>query len=104
MLSKNNRKLQAQKLEPRSQHFTIKKFTIGVASVLIGSTFVLTVGNDRVSANENTGEPLTEKVTPSDTEVDENVIPFSSEDKEVDKQEQTDASRSEEHTSELQSR
>ena len=29
MLSKNNRKLQAQKLEPRSQHFTIKKFTIG---------------------------------------------------------------------------
>ena len=92
MLSKNNRKLQAQKLEPRSQHFTIKKFTIGVASVLIGSTFVLTVGNDRVSANENTGEPLTEKVTPSDTEVDENVIPFSSEDKEVDKQEQTDAS------------
>ncbi|MEY8663139.1 Rib/alpha-like domain-containing protein, partial [Ligilactobacillus faecis] len=91
MLSKNNRKLQAQKLEPRSQHFTIKKFTIGVASVLIGSTFVLTVGNDRVSANENTGEPLTEKVTPSDTEVDENVIPFSSEDTEVDDQTQTDA-------------
>ena len=39
MLSKNNKKLQAQKMEPKQQRFAIKKFTVGVASVLIGTTF-----------------------------------------------------------------
>ena len=40
MLSKNNRKEQLLKQEPKKQRFTIKKLTIGVASVLIGFTFM----------------------------------------------------------------
>jgi len=41
MLSKNNKKQQSQKMEPKHQRFTIKKFSIGVASVLIGTTFAV---------------------------------------------------------------
>lgn len=40
MLSKNNRKEQFQKQEPKKQRFAIKKLTVGVASVLIGFTFM----------------------------------------------------------------
>ena len=40
MLSKNNRKEQFRKQEPKKQRFAIKKLTIGVASVLIGFTFM----------------------------------------------------------------
>ncbi|MCC4411627.1 YPDG domain-containing protein [Limosilactobacillus reuteri] len=40
MLSKNNRKEQLLKQEPKKQRFAIKKLTIGVASVLIGFTFM----------------------------------------------------------------
>ena len=63
MLSKNNRKLQAQKMEPTQQRFAIKKFTVGVASVLIGTTFAIYPGNTVVSADENTtGDVATELV------------------------------------------
>ncbi|NDO56671.1 YSIRK-type signal peptide-containing protein [Lactobacillus reuteri] len=40
MLSKNNRKEQFRKQEPKKQRFAIKKLTVGVASVLIGFTFM----------------------------------------------------------------
>ena len=40
MLSKNNWKEQVRQQEPKKQRFTIKKLTIGVASVLIGFTFM----------------------------------------------------------------
>ncbi|MBB1078355.1 YSIRK-type signal peptide-containing protein [Limosilactobacillus sp. STM2_1] len=40
MLSKNNKKEQIQKQEPKKQRFAIKKLTVGVASVLIGFTFM----------------------------------------------------------------
>ena len=40
MLSKNNRKEQLRKQEPKKQRFAIKKLTVGVASVLIGFTFM----------------------------------------------------------------
>ncbi|WP_283584109.1 pectate lyase-like adhesive domain-containing protein [Limosilactobacillus difficilis] len=40
MLSKNNRKEQIQKQAQNKQRFAIKKFTVGVASVLIGFTFM----------------------------------------------------------------
>lgn len=52
MLSKNNYKLQARKLESKRQHFTIKKFTVGVASILVGSTFAIGVSNDQVFADD----------------------------------------------------
>lgn len=40
MLSKNNWNEQFRKQEPKKQRFTLKKLTIGVASVLIGFTFM----------------------------------------------------------------
>lgn len=40
MLSKNNRLEQFHKQQPKKQRFTIKKLTVGVASVLIGFTFM----------------------------------------------------------------
>ncbi|WP_304678167.1 pectate lyase-like adhesive domain-containing protein [uncultured Limosilactobacillus sp.] len=40
MLSKNNRQEQFRKQEPKKQRFAIKKLTVGVASVLIGFTFM----------------------------------------------------------------
>ncbi|MEY8736780.1 Rib/alpha-like domain-containing protein [Lactobacillus sp. AN1001] len=52
MLSKNNHQLQAQKLEAKQQHFAIKKLTIGVASVLISSTFAMYAGSHTAMAAE----------------------------------------------------
>lgn len=40
MLSRNNWKEQVRQQEPKKQRFTIKKLTIGVASLLIGFTFM----------------------------------------------------------------
>ncbi|UXC66806.1 YSIRK-type signal peptide-containing protein [Limosilactobacillus oris] len=40
MLSRNNWKEQVRQQKPKKQRFTIKKLTIGVASVLIGFTFM----------------------------------------------------------------
>lgn len=62
MLSKNNKKLQAQKMEPKQQRFAIKKFTVGVASVLIGTTFALYGGNSNVSADENAASDASTEV------------------------------------------
>ncbi|MBB1078860.1 YSIRK-type signal peptide-containing protein [Limosilactobacillus sp. STM2_1] len=39
MLSRNNRRELIKKQEPKQQRFTIKKLTVGVASVLLGFTF-----------------------------------------------------------------
>ena len=38
MLSKNNYKERLRKMEPRRERFSIRKFTVGAASVLIGFT------------------------------------------------------------------
>ncbi|WP_239457354.1 YSIRK-type signal peptide-containing protein, partial [Limosilactobacillus reuteri] len=51
MLSRNNWKEQVRQQEPKKQRFTIKKLTIGVASVLIGFTFM------GMSASANTQTP-----------------------------------------------
>lgn len=51
MLSRNNNKLLIHKLEPKKQRFTIRKISVGVASVLIGFTFA---GFSGVSADEAT--------------------------------------------------
>lgn len=74
MLSKNNKKLQTEKMEPKRQRFAIKKFTVGVASVLIGTTFAINLGTTLVSADETTAQ-TTEVVgdslaqTPSEEDV-----------------------------------
>lgn len=51
MLSKNNINELIRKQEPKKQRFTIKKLTVGVASVLIGFTFM---GVNAASADANT--------------------------------------------------
>ena len=60
MLSKNNKKLQAQK--PKQQRFAIKKFTVGVASVLVGTTFAMYSGAGNVSADETATENTSSEV------------------------------------------
>ncbi len=62
MLSKNNKKLQAQKMEPKQQRFAIKKFTVGVASVLVGTTFAMYSGAGNVSADETATENTSSEV------------------------------------------
>ena len=54
MLSKNNSKEQSLRNQSRKQRFTIRKLTVGVASVLIGFTFM---GLNTVKADTTTDEP-----------------------------------------------
>lgn len=58
MLSKNNRKELARKQVPKRQRFTLKKLTVGVASVLIGFTFMgISAATDSTDAQETTDQP-----------------------------------------------
>ncbi|WP_251717763.1 YSIRK-type signal peptide-containing protein, partial [Lactobacillus agrestimuris] len=52
MLSKNNKQEKLRKLEEKNNHFAIRKLTVGVASVLIGLTF-MGVSNNHVEAATN---------------------------------------------------
>ena len=65
MLSKNNTDLYANKLAPKRQKFAIKKFTVGVASVLVGTTFGLYSGTSHVAADQV--EPNTAQSATKDT-------------------------------------
>lgn len=49
-------------MEPKQQRFAIKKFTVGVASVLVGTTFALYSGAGSVSANETATQEATAEV------------------------------------------
>ncbi len=52
MLSHNNWEEQIKKYEPKKQRFTIKKLSVGVASVLLGVTFAAgTASADSTTAN-----------------------------------------------------
>ena len=51
MLSRNNHQEQLKKYEPKKQRFTIKKLSIGVASVLLGISFANSVSADTTDAN-----------------------------------------------------
>lgn len=53
MLSKNNRDLLSQKMEPRKQRFTIKRLTVGVASVLVSTLFMVQGGDSTAKADVN---------------------------------------------------
>ena len=62
MLSKNNTDLYSAKLAPKHQKFAIKKFTVGVASVLIGTTFaVYTAPNVLADLSDAQSDPVTTK-------------------------------------------
>ncbi len=57
MLSKNNRKYQCYKQEDKKQRFGLRKLSIGVASVLLGTTFALMGGASVYAATPtNPGE------------------------------------------------
>lgn len=70
MLSKKNHQLQAQKLEAKQQHFAIKRLTVGVASVLISSTFAMYAGLHTAMADETARPQATD--TASETTATEN--------------------------------
>ncbi|WP_304976439.1 Rib/alpha-like domain-containing protein, partial [uncultured Ligilactobacillus sp.] len=96
MLSKNNKNLYSQKMEPKQQRFAIKKFTVGVASVLIGTTFAIHAGS--VSADEAVAENTVSEVvedktdTVSDKEVTlTNTDPAAGEDSTSDTVAETDS-------------
>ncbi|MCD7118571.1 YSIRK-type signal peptide-containing protein [Limosilactobacillus albertensis] len=56
MLSRNNHQEQFKKYEPKKQRFTIKKLSVGVASVLLGISFANGVSADTTdNANVNSG-------------------------------------------------
>ena len=58
MLSRNNWKEQVRQQEPKKQRFTIKKLTIGVASILIGFTFMgMSASADAQTNNAANPEP-----------------------------------------------
>ncbi len=50
MVSKNNYSEKMRKIRPQKQRFSIRKFTVGAASVLIGLTF-MGVNNQEVQAD-----------------------------------------------------
>lgn len=52
MLSKKNKNLFTEKQMPKQQHFALRKFSIGLASVLIGTSFQLLMGQNAKAADE----------------------------------------------------
>lgn len=52
MLSKNNYKERLRKMEPKKERFSIRKFTVGAASVLIGFTIFGMNNGQSVKADE----------------------------------------------------
>lgn len=57
MLSKNNYKEKLQKMKPKKDRFSIRKFTVGAASVLIGFTFMGAVNSQEVKADTKPVSP-----------------------------------------------
>lgn len=60
MLSSHNQKEQIYKQQPKKQRFAIKKLTVGVASVLIGFTFMGIGASADTTQPADTSEPSTE--------------------------------------------
>lgn len=66
MLSKNNRRLQEQKVQPQKARFGLRKLSVGVASVLLGFTF-LYGGTQTVHADTNDSVVTTSSEVVSNT-------------------------------------
>ena len=64
MLSKNNLQERLRKMEPKKNHYSIRKFTVGVASVLIGMTFMEMSNGQTVKA-----DTVTPQVRDQETQV-----------------------------------
>ena len=63
MLSKNNYQERLRKMERKQERFSIRKFSVGAASVLIGVLFFMNEGptNHVVHASDLTGQNVTVK-------------------------------------------
>lgn len=59
MLSKNNKQEQNRRLEEKNNRFSIRKFTVGTASVLIGAFFMGVSGTQTVHAADTKSETTT---------------------------------------------
>ena len=57
MLSKNNYQEKLRKMEPRKERFSIRKFSIGAASVLIVFSFMCMAGNQKFQAADQQEKP-----------------------------------------------
>lgn len=77
MLSKNNRKEQFRKQEPKKQRFAIKKLTVGVASVLIGFTFMgMSASADANNTPASSTQPASESSTDDDNNASPSTVPL----------------------------
>ena len=66
MLSKNNRHLQEQRMIDSKQRFSIRKYSFGAASVLLGLSFMTYAGGNPVSA-DTTDQPAVTVTEPKAT-------------------------------------
>ena len=62
MLSKNNKQEKNRRLEEKNKRFSIRKFTVGTASVLIGAFFMSVNGTQTVHAADTKSETTTVNV------------------------------------------
>ncbi|QNQ81531.1 YSIRK-type signal peptide-containing protein [Lactobacillus sp. PV034] len=62
MLSKNNKQEKNRRLEEKNSRFSIRKFTVGTASVLIGAFFMGVSGTQTVHAADDKAETTTVNV------------------------------------------
>ena len=60
MLSKNNFKEKLRKMEPRKERFSIRKFSVGAASVLIGF-FLMGISQGQTVKADTTPSKVTEE-------------------------------------------
>ena len=83
-MSKNNQRLLNAKMENKKQRFALRKLSIGVASVLLGTTLTMIGGGTQASASVNdnsnsvsqTSQPATQVTQPSQpTVASENTTP-----------------------------
>lgn len=63
MLSKNNFKEKLRKMEPRKERFSIRKFSVGAASVLIGFSLMGISQGQTVKADTTPSKVTEEKNT-----------------------------------------
>ena len=63
-MSKNNVQEYVRKMEPQRQRFGLRKLSVGVASVLLGTTFM--VGGTVAHANST---PTTQEATTANTDI-----------------------------------
>ena len=73
MLSKNNKQEQNRRLEEKNNRFSIRKFTVGAASVLIGAFFMGVSGTQTVHAADTKSETTTVNVNTLEQAPNDNV-------------------------------